>query len=184
MGASGAGKTVIGRALAELLGWAFLDADDRHPPANVAKMEAGEPLTDSDRWPWLDVVGSELAATDGVVVACSALKRRYRDRLRSHAPDVFFACLSAAEPELARRIQARKNHYMPVSLLRSQLAALEPLAADENGVTVMSDKNVDETVSAIVDALANDEASSDPRAVRVARAATDPQWDGRGRLGP
>jgi gluconokinase len=153
MGVSGAGKTVTGRALAARLGWIFVDADDLHPPASVAKMAAGEPLTDSDRWSWLDAVGRELAGSSGIVAACSALKRRYRDRLRSHAPDVFFACLVAAEPELSRRIQARQHHYMPVSLLRSQLEALEPLAADENGVTVASDDSVKDTVSAILGVL-------------------------------
>lgn len=163
MGVSGAGKTVTGRALAARLGATFLDADELHSPANVAKMAAGEALTDEDRWPWLDAVGRELAASTSIVIACSALKRAYRDRLRLAAPDVFFACLSAPEAELARRIRARRSHYMPASLLQSQLEALEPLAAGECGVTVDTSNGVDASVSAILDATARGGSARSPQ---------------------
>ncbi|MEW1834932.1 gluconokinase, GntK/IdnK-type [Microbacterium sp. NPDC079995] len=135
MGPSGSGKTAVGAALAVDLGVDFVDADDLHPAANVAKMEAGHPLDDDDRTPWLDVVGRTLADAPGLVVACSALARRYRDRIRAAAPDVRFVELLVSSEELDRRMRSRQ-HFMPPALLASQLSTLEHLEADEPGVAV------------------------------------------------
>ena len=128
MGVSGCGKSTVGAALAQSLGWPFLDADDYHPPANVARMAAGEPLTDADRWPWLDTIAAELkrvlTAKGHAVLACSALKQAYRDRLQS-AGDVRIIYLKGDQATIAARLAARKHEYMPPSLLPSQFAALE-----------------------------------------------------------
>ncbi|CAN5124393.1 gluconokinase [soil metagenome] len=132
MGVSGSGKTVVGESLAARLGIRFVDADALHPAANVAKMAAGHPLTDDDRWPWLDAVGAVLAGGP-VVVACSALKLAYRDRLRQAAPDLALVYLSAPRDVLVERMTHR-THFMPVTLLDSQLATLEPPTADERVV--------------------------------------------------
>lgn len=131
MGVSGSGKTTLGEALAARLGLAFVDGDDLHPAANVAKMAAGTPLADADRWPWLDRVGAALANADaypaGLAVACSALRRIYRDRIRAAGgAGVRFVYLQADETEMVRRLEARPHHYMPPSLVHSQFAALEP----------------------------------------------------------
>lgn len=140
MGPSGSGKSVVGAVLATRLDLPFVDADDLHPDANVAKMAAGTPLTDEDRWPWLDIVAETLReAAGGAVVACSALARRYRDRIRAGAPDAVFVELEVTPEELARRMSSRE-HFMPASLLASQLAALEPLGDDERGVVVANDR--------------------------------------------
>ncbi len=137
MGVSGCGKSTIGSLLADRLGVPFLDADDLHPPANRAKMAAGVPLTDEDRWPWLRLVGAELAsASGGIVVACSALRRAYRDLLRSFVPDVYFVHLVCSREQLESRLSHRVDHFMPLGLLDSQLATLEPLRAEEGGVTL------------------------------------------------
>ncbi|GLY47734.1 gluconokinase [Lentzea sp. NBRC 102530] len=141
MGPSGAGKSAVGGALAALLGLPFVDADALHPERNRAKMAAGTPLEDADRWPWLDVVGERLAR-GRVVIACSALKRRYRDHLRGFAPGTVFVELRVDRAVLADRM-ARREHFMPVSLLDSQLAALEPLGGDEAGVVVGDDGPLD-----------------------------------------
>jgi gluconokinase len=128
MGVCGSGKTRVGRALAESLGWPFYDADDYHPPANVAKMAGGVPLTDDDRWPWLDRIVEELAhagADDGnAVLACSALRQIYRDRL-ARAGNVRFVFLKGDLATIAARLATRSHKYMPASLLPSQLATLE-----------------------------------------------------------
>jgi gluconokinase len=128
MGVCGCGKTTVGRTLAEELGWPFLDADDFHPAANVAKMRAGTALTDDDRWPWLDRLAAEMAAINArgahAVLACSALKQSYRDRL-ARAGDVRFFHLKGDRATIAPRLAARPGHYMPASLLDSQLATLE-----------------------------------------------------------
>lgn len=135
MGVSGSGKTTLARALADALDAPFCEGDDLHPPGNVARMAAGEPLTDVDRWPWLDRVGAWLADGDGWRVAtCSALRRAYRDRLVAAAPGTRFLWLDVPEAELAHRLALRTGHYMPASLLGSQLATLEPLMPDETGV--------------------------------------------------
>lgn len=135
MGPSGSGKTAVGAALAVDFGVDFVDADDLHPAANVAKMQSGVPLDDDDRMPWLDVVGARLAAEPGLVVACSALARRYRERILSAAPDVRFVELRVSRDELDRRMRSRQ-HFMPPALLESQLRTLEHLSADEPGVAV------------------------------------------------
>lgn len=151
MGVSGSGKSTVGWLLARRLDVAFVDADGLHPPANVAKMTAGEPLTDADRLPWLRAVAAELAAAPaGAVVACSALRRRYRDVLRDGAPGVTFVHLDGSRDVLAARLAARLDHFMPASLLDSQLATLEPLDADEAGVVL----DVGETPDRLAEASA------------------------------
>lgn len=123
-GVSGCGKTTVGRALAETLGVPFLDADDFHPPENIEKMRSGQPLDDADRAPWLEALGEALAGHDSVVLACSALKRIYRDRLRERAGPIRFVVLEVPREELEKRLRARA-HFMPPELLDSQLADLE-----------------------------------------------------------
>ncbi|KHL15811.1 gluconokinase [Mumia flava] len=137
MGVSGVGKSTVGQALATRLGVPYADGDDFHPPENVAAMAAGRPLTDAEREPWLDTVGAWLAdhVGSGAVVSCSALRRRYRDRLRAAAPDCVFLSLQASRDVLLERMRTRE-HFMPPALLDSQLATLEPLAPDEPGLTV------------------------------------------------
>lgn len=146
MGVSGCGKTTVGQAFAAAIDARFVDGDDLHPPANVAKMSAGLPLTDADRWPWLTRVGAVL--TGNVVVGCSALKRVYRDRIRAGAGPVRFLHLAGSCGVIAARMAAR-THFMPLGLLDSQFAALEPLGLDEDGVTV----DIDQPLAAIVAGL-------------------------------
>lgn len=147
MGVSGSGKSTVGSALAQRLRVPFVDADSLHPPANVAKMTAGQPLNDDDRRPWLDRVGEWLADhRDGGVASCSALKRGYRDLLRAHSPRVVFLYLSGSPGMIRARLAARPDHFMPAALLRSQFDTLEPLGADESGVTVDIDHDVDTIV--------------------------------------
>ncbi|MGN5731864.1 gluconokinase [Arthrobacter psychrochitiniphilus] len=138
MGVSGAGKSTIGTLVADALNVPFVDADSLHPLGNVRKMAGGTPLDDDDRWPWLYLVGHELAATkaSGIVVACSALKRRYRDAIREQAPDTIFLHLDGTLEVLSARLEGRSGHFMPPKLLASQLEALEPLEADESAVVV------------------------------------------------
>ncbi|QHO71018.1 hypothetical protein BHD05_06290 [Marisediminicola antarctica] len=140
MGVAGCGKSTVGRDIALALGRAFIDADDLHPVANKAKMAAGQPLDDDERWPWLDLVGEALARRDenGVppVVACSALKRLHRDRLRTKAADTVFVLLDGSRELLRSRIGPRVHEFMPAALLDSQLATLEALETDEAGVLV------------------------------------------------
>ena len=138
MGVSGCGKTTIGDLVARELGVPFLDGDSLHPVENVAKMAAGTPLTDEDRWPWLATVGSELAnaGNGGLVLACSALRRSYRDAIRKQAPDTVFLHLHGSKEVLRSRTEGRSGHFMPPALLDSQLATLEPLDADEAGFVV------------------------------------------------
>ncbi|BCW53281.1 gluconokinase, GntK/IdnK-type [Arthrobacter sp. FX8] len=138
MGVSGCGKTTIGDLVARELGVPFVDGDSLHPVENVAKMAAGTPLTDEDRWPWLATVGSKLAAAGdgGLVLACSALRRSYRDAIREQAPDTVFLHLDGSKEVLKARTEGRTGHFMPPALLESQLATLEPLQEDERGVVV------------------------------------------------
>lgn len=153
MGVSGAGKSTVGSALAERLGLDFADADHLHPAANVAAMASGIPLTDEDRWPWLDLVGQRLAETDGLVMACSALRRVYREAILRRCPDAVFVLLEVPRDTLAQRVADRPGHFMPATLLDSQLATLEPLAADEPGVTVPAGADVAATADSVVRAL-------------------------------
>ncbi len=138
MGVSGCGKSTVGRALAAANGVPFVEGDQFHPPANVAKMSAGVPLTDDDRADWLLALQAQIRAAaargEGLVVSCSALKRRYRDLLRQGDPGLRFAHLNGPRELIAARMQARTAHYMPTSLLDSQLRDLEPLQADEAGL--------------------------------------------------
>jgi gluconokinase len=159
MGVSGSGKSTIGAALAQRLRVPFEDADDLHPPENVAKMASGQALDDDDRYPWLEAVGRWLADhADGGVIACSALKRKYRDQLRRHAPDVRFLLLDGTLEVIARRQASRPGHFMPTSLLRSQFATLEPLQPDEGGVVLDVDQSVDAIVDGYVHAVGIEEA--------------------------
>jgi len=151
MGVSGSGKSTVGAALAQRLRVPFADADDFHPEANIAKMTAGHALDDDDRRPWLDTIGEWLAAhAEGGVMSCSALKRTYRDQLREHCPDVDFLHLAGTPEVIGRRQASRPGHFMPASLLASQFETLEPLAADENGVDVNVDQNIDSIVNEYV----------------------------------
>jgi gluconokinase len=158
MGVSGAGKTTVGRALAERLGADFVDGDDLHSAAARAKMSAGHPLDDEDRWPWLDriagVMRQKLGAR-GVVVACSALRRAYRDRLRAGVgPDLRFVYLKASPDLMRARVAGRKGHYMPASLVDSQFAALEPPDGEADVVTMAADADIGCAIPELVAELA------------------------------
>lgn len=157
MGVSGVGKSTIAAELAHRIRTQWLDADDLHPPENVTKMASGMPLDDDDRGPWLDLVAGRLrvgAETDGIVVACSALRRRYRDRLRSAVQGVVFIHLTASPDMVASRVRSRHGHFMPLALLDSQFATLEPLEADERGTTIDVARSVDGIVSDATDWVA------------------------------
>ena len=136
MGVCGCGKSSVGSGLAERLGVEFVEGDALHAPENVAKMSAGVPLTDADRAGWLDAIGVVLARPGGRVVTCSALRRSYRDRLRAAAPELRFIHLHGARSVLEQRLSERSGHYMPASLLQSQLDTLEPPGADEAAITL------------------------------------------------
>jgi carbohydrate kinase (thermoresistant glucokinase family) len=140
MGVSGVGKTTVGRRLAEALGYGYAEGDAYHPPANVEKMRSGQPLDDDDRWPWLRAMAADidrwLADGTGMVLACSALKRRYRDLLIGDRPGVRLVQLTGDETLIRQRIEARPDHYMPPTLLSSQLATLEPPSTDEHPIVV------------------------------------------------
>ncbi|MFC4783534.1 gluconokinase [Nocardioides sp. MAHUQ-72] len=152
MGVSGSGKSTVGAALAQRLGVPFVDADDLHPAANIAKMTRGEPLDDDDRHPWLETIGDWLAGhPEGGVVSCSALKRKYRDQLRDHVASLEFLHLQGSREVIARRQASRPGHFMPASLLTSQFATLEPLGPDERGVVIDVDQSVDRIVQQYVD---------------------------------
>jgi gluconokinase len=156
MGVAGSGKTSVGRQLAVALGWTFAEGDDFHPAANVAKMAGGTPLTDADRWPWLDAIGAWIAAEAAQghsgVVSCSALKRSYRDRLRLAWPALRIVYLGVERAELHRRLAARLEHFFPERLLDSQLNDLEPPQADEQPI-VVSGGNVDAIVRYVLPLL-------------------------------
>ena len=149
MGVSASGKSTVGKLLADRLGLEYADADDFHPPANVAKMSAGAPLTDEDRRPWLEALGRWLHEREdaGAVATCSALKRRYRDTLRRHAPRLTFLYLAGDEATFAERIRARQGHFMPASMLRSQLDILEPPASEESAVALDAGESPSEIVA-------------------------------------
>lgn len=153
MGVAGCGKSSVGEALAPRLGSVYIDGDDLHSPENVAKMRAGTPLTDTDRWPWLGRIG-EVLQTDNRIIGCSALRRIYRDRIRDIAgAPVRFVHLSGSREVIASRMAARTGHYMPTSLLDSQFATLEPPASDENTLTVDIDQPLEAIVAEILAAL-------------------------------
>jgi gluconokinase len=164
MGVSGSGKTTLGRGLADRLHWRFQEGDELHPRANVEKMSRGEPLTDEDRWPWLDAIGEWLdereRAGESAVLTCSALRRSYRDRLRSGRPGVRFCHVDAPEEVLRDRLEHRQGHYMPASLLPSQLDTLEPLADDEPGVVVAAENDPDDVLAEALEALGLSEGES------------------------
>jgi gluconokinase len=138
MGVSGSGKTTVAAILAKLEGWALLEGDSFHPPANIAKMAAGEPLTDDDRWPWLRAIAAEIDARrargESAVVACSALKRAYRDILIGDRPGVVLIYLRGSRATIGARMAARQGHFMPPALLDSQFATLEEPTPDEHPI--------------------------------------------------
>jgi carbohydrate kinase (thermoresistant glucokinase family) len=160
MGVSAVGKSTVGIALAQALGVPFADADALHSAANKAKMASGTPLTDDDRRPWLDAVGARLhdSRSTGLVMACSALRRVYRDRIRAAAPDVVFVELNGSPELLASRIAHRTDHFMPAALLASQLATLEPLQPDEQGMVM----DVAHPVAELVDQISARLRAEDP----------------------
>lgn len=150
MGVAGCGKSSVGAALAQRMGLRYRDGDDLHPPENVAKMRAGTPLTDADRWPWLDAIALELHDDPDLIVGCSALRRIYRDRLRAGAGGrLRFVHLAGDKALIAARMQQRKGHYMPTTLLDSQFATLEPPDATE-ALTV----TIDQPLPSLIDQIA------------------------------
>ncbi|XVX20981.1 gluconokinase [Actinomycetota bacterium] len=157
MGVSGSGKTTLAEGLSEELGWTFAEGDDFHSDEARAKMAGGTPLTDEDRWPWLERIHAwmveRLDRGEPVIVSCSSLKRSYRDVLTGGRDDVRFLHVTASKEELERRLAERKGHYMPAKLLHSQLATLEHLADDEPGVTLVAESTPDETLDDAVEAL-------------------------------
>jgi len=157
MGVQGSGKSTAGRVTAARLGLPFIDGDDLHPPGNKAKMAAGNPLTDEDREPWLTVIGQTLAEGmeqgEARVIACSALKRRYRDLIRFFAPTVQFVHLDGPQELIAARLSQRNHEYMPPALLDSQFATLEPLQSDEPGMRLDVTLSPEDIAEAVADAL-------------------------------
>lgn len=151
MGVSGSGKTTIAEGLAQREGWPLLEGDLYHPPSNVAKMAAGTPLTDEDRWPWLRAIAAAIdekrAAGESAVVACSALKRAYRDVLIADRPDVYLVYLQGSHDLIARRMASRKGHFMPTALLNSQFATLEEPGPDERPIIASIEPAPDEIVA-------------------------------------
>jgi carbohydrate kinase (thermoresistant glucokinase family) len=166
MGVSGSGKTTIGEALARRLGWGFADADTFHPPENVAKMSAGQPLDNDDRAPWLAAIAAWIDARRGKgksgVVTCSALKRRYREVIVGDRPEVCLVYLDGGRDLIASRLAGRRGHFMPGALLDSQFAALEPPGADEHPLIVSIDRPVAAIVEALVMALSRPAATISP----------------------
>jgi gluconokinase len=157
MGVSGSGKSTIADHLAKRLGWRYEDGDQFHPPGNVAKMSAGHPLTDGDRWPWLKAIADEIdrlsASGERAVIACSALKRAYRDILVHGRDDIRIVFLDGTQDLIAARLAARKGHFMPLGLLTSQFATLERPGADERPIIVSIDAPVEAIVDEIVSQL-------------------------------
>jgi gluconokinase len=174
MGVTGSGKTTIGRMLAERLGVAYAEADSFHPPANVAKMAVGQALDDGDRYPWLaaiaDWIQARVRAGEAGVVSCSALKRRYRDRLRQAHADVWFLHLDATPALIIERVADRRGHFMPASLVDSQFQTLEPLDPDEAGTVIDASASPEEITQAALARLRDHQASTWPQARPTARA--------------
>jgi gluconokinase len=158
MGVSGSGKTTIGERLATRMSWRYEDADIFHPPSNVAKMSAGKPLTDEDRWPWLKAIAAEIdrvcSAGERAVIGCSALRRVYRDVLVHGRSDIRIVYLKGTQALIADRLSERKGHFMPPGLLTSQFQTLEPPSDDEHAVTVAIDGPVEKIVDDILRQLA------------------------------
>lgn len=156
MGVAGCGKSTVVDAVRDRLGYEMAEGDDFHPQANIDKMSAGTPLTDEDRWPWLRSIGAWMSEQEAqgrdTVVCCSALKRVYRDLLRESVP-VFFVHLVGSQELIAERMNARKGHFMPPSLLPSQFAILEPLEADEPGIEVSIEGDVETMVTRAIEAI-------------------------------
>lgn len=157
MGVSGSGKTTVAKGISTVMGWELAEGDDFHSEANVAKMHAGTPLTDADRWPWLESIGDWIsgkeAAGESAVITCSALRRAYRDVLRRDRPHVRFLHMTAPSELIEDRMAHREGHFMPASLLPSQLATLEPLGPDEPGVEVPNEGTAAEVLNAALTAL-------------------------------
>ncbi len=157
MGVAGSGKTTVARGIAVSMQWLFAEGDAFHPEANVAKMHAGIPLTDEDRWPWLRIIGDWMTQQEdagrSAVVTCSALRRVYRDLLRDGRPAVRFLHVTLPEVAIADRLEHREGHYMPPSLLPSQLATLEPLQPDEPGVEVSGRGTPDDVLAHALEGL-------------------------------
>lgn len=154
MGVAGCGKSSLGARLAEALGLPFTEGDDLHSPESRAKMAAGIPLGDEDRWPWLDRIGEALARREGII-ACSALKRAYRDRIRAGAGGpVVFVHLAVPEDEITTRLEARRGHYFDPSLQASQRTILEPLGAEEMGFAIDADRPLGEVLQVVLERLA------------------------------
>jgi gluconokinase len=190
MGVSGCGKSSVGSALASLLGVPFVDGDSFHSAENVVKMSAGIPLDDHDRWPWIDAIGVWAAQqrSTGAVIACSALRRRYRDRLRDAAGEVVFVHLHAPLEVISVRVAARGDHFMPARLVESQFDALEPLDADEQGVIVSVQqpfpKVVEDALAALLRASPGKRPPEDSRQARKIngnRSTEDGHQDSTGR---
>lgn len=155
MGVAGSGKTTVAHLLGERLGWVVAEADEFHPAANVAKMAAGHPLTDEDRWPWLDTIASwiiehTMAGIPGIIT-CSALKKVYRDRLREK--NVVFVHLAGSKEQIGRRLTTRMDHFMPPSLLDSQIATLEPPGPEENSIVIDVGRTPAEEAAEVVSRL-------------------------------
>ena len=168
MGVSGSGKSTIAEKLAQRLSWTYEDGDRFHPAGNVAKMSAGHPLTDEDRWPWLQAIANEIdrvcKSGEHAVIACSALKRSYRDVLVHGRSDVRIVYLNGTQQLIAGRLAQRKGHFMPPGLLASQFKTLEPPGMDENPVTVSIDASVEEIVDDTISQIGlSPRASSTPR---------------------
>jgi gluconokinase len=176
-GVSGSGKTTVGAMLAGRLGWRFADADEFHPAASVEKMRAGIPLTDDDRWPWLEAIGAwmdeRVARNESAVVTCSALKRSYRDLLLGGRPQARMVFLAADPQVLTRRLAARHGHFFPRQLLGTQLADLEPPQPDEHVITIIPADDPADTVTSIIAVLFAGE-----QGPGSARTATPPSVSG------
>jgi gluconokinase len=157
MGVSGSGKTTVAKGISTVMGWEFAEGDAFHSDANVEKMRRGEALTDGDRWPWLEAIGDWIsdkeAAGESAVVTCSALRRAYRDLLRRGRPHVRFLHLTAPADLIRDRMEHRPGHYMPPSLLPSQIATLEPLGDDEPGISVTNEGTAAQVLERALDAL-------------------------------